>query len=474
MTTSLEVALAAWLPSRRWFGGKGRPVERVVLVDRAALPGPPPVWLYLIDVQYGGGRSERYSLPLTPAAERPPELAGVEIDGRPYGLADALVVPAACRTLLEAVAAETRATTQTGGTVAFERGPALARLLPAALTARAAQLGAEQSNSSVEFGRKLLLKCFRRVYDGPNPDFEVPRFLATRTRFDRLPALAGAAQYLAAGGSPASLLIAQEFVESDGDGWSFTLASLAERDRAEAGFSEVDELGRVTAELHLALAGDSDDSDFAPDPVDAAAVAAWRTTVQDRVAAGLERLGEASATLSGPAADLADRVLAGRRGLEVLVDGLADWPARGTVAIRYHGDYHLGQVLHARRGWLVLDFEGEPLRPLPERRAKGCPLRDVAGMLRSFNYAAETARRERLTPEAWLAGWEQEARRRFLSAYLERAGGLAPFLPADEAVLRRAITAFEVEKAAYELEYELNNRPDWVSIPLQFLAAVAV
>jgi maltose alpha-D-glucosyltransferase/alpha-amylase len=320
------------------------------------------------------------------------------------------------------------------------------------------------------------------VYDGPNPDLEVPRFLATRTSFDRLPGLAGAIEYLAPRGPSASLALGQEFVPNDGDGWRYTLAELAAGrspgrlavDRPAAGgdyAAAIAALGAVTAQLHQALASDPNAADFAPLPVGPVELADWRQTIRSRLEAGLARLRQVEPSLAAADRRAARRVLDSPEALEALIGGLADWPKAGSSRIRYHGDYHLGQVLHSVRGWLVLDFEGEPLRPLSERRARHCPLRDVAGLLRSLNYAAETARRARPADASWLAGWEAAARQRFLTAYLERTVGAASFLPADPAVVRAALGAFELEKAVYELEYELGNRPDWVGIPLAFLAA---
>jgi maltose alpha-D-glucosyltransferase/alpha-amylase len=475
--------LLAWVPTRRWFGGKGRSLDRVDLLDHADLPAERPLRLQLIEARYADGQAERYFVPLTSAPDQAADSLGlVALEDRSVVLRDALEDPAAGRRLLDALSRAARIPSAAGGAIDFQPGPALAALSQAAGSAEARPLGAEQSNSTVVFGDALLLKCFRRVYDGPNPDLEVPRFLATRTTFDRLPGLAGAIEYLAPHGPSASLAIVQEFVPNDGDGWSFTLAELAAHEqpasapgvgRLETGSAyaaAIAALGRVTAELHQALASDPSAPAFAPLPVGPAELADWRQTIQSRLRAGLARLRQVAPSLAEADRRLAARVLAAPEALEALIGGLANWPHSGTTRIRYHGDYHLGQVLHSVRGWLVLDFEGEPLRSLAERRARHCPLRDVAGLLRSLNYAAETARRARSAEAGRLAAWEAAARQRFLMGYLERTAGAA-FRPADPGLVQAALGAFELEKAIYELEYELGNRPDWVGIPLAFLAA---
>ena len=293
--------------------------------------------------------------------------------------------------------------------------------------------GGEQSNSSVVFGERCILKAYRRLEAGENPELEMLRFLDARG-FEHTPRLLGwyayAGQRLAA-----TLGILQEFVPGAHDGWQDALASLA--DPAQF-LSRLRRLGEVTARMHAVLASARDDPAFAPEPpgpwVEADALA-WLAGAPEPIRA---RSGE---------------VLARLRALHRL--------GRGGRVIRQHGDYHLGQVLWARGEWLVLDFEGEPARPLDERRRKSTPLRDVAGMLRSFSYAAETGR-SRGTPVA--PGWERDARSAFLGGY--EAAIDESLLPAAGEPRDALLAACELEKALYELRYELDNRPEWVHVPL--------
>jgi maltose alpha-D-glucosyltransferase/alpha-amylase len=443
------------------------------------------VSLVLVEVEYDQGLPERYFVPLAPDPSASAEQLS-QVDHP--DLNDALLDPACARALLVAVRESRRVATSSGAAITFERGPDFERLRPVQEESPVRPLGVEQSNSSLVFGESLILKCFRRVYDGPNPDLELPRFLATRTGFDHLPRLAGWIDYTQPGGSIASLGLLQEFVQSEGDGWIYTLRALGAeptRLRDSNGYrSEVAALGRLTAELHLALASGAE-PDFAPEPIGADDVESWRDGIVHRMAdafAELEAaLGNDAPTdaRTPPIRELAARALAQQLRLTGQVETLRTLETGDVHKTRYHGDYHLGQVLKTGSGWIVLDFEGEPLRSLEERRAKHCPLKDVAGMLRSFSYARQTAARQAeagLSPGSLpprndlLAEWERLARAAFLDAYLDRAGSAAPFLPRDPGATLAAITAFELEKAVYELQYELHNRPAWIAIPLHYLA----
>jgi predicted trehalose synthase len=313
--------------------------------------------------------------------------------------------------------------------------PALAADVPAR------RLDGEQSNTSVIFGDALILKHFRRLAVGVNPDVEVTGFLTERTSFRHTPRLVGSLDYRDAAGAWA-LAMAEELVGDSRDGWRWLLGRLAGGDPALGALST---LGRRTAELHLALASDPREPAFTPEPISAGDVAAWTAAVQAQLdAAGL--------ALGGRLPD----------GVPARLDSTDLAGLVGAAKLRHHGDFHLGQTLAVRDGedFAIIDFEGEPLRPLAERRLKHTPLRDVAGLLRSLGYAAASARAP--------AGWEAAAREAFVTAYRETARP-APFLPATDAALTRALAVLEVEKAAYEIVYEANNRPDWVAIPVRGL-----
>ena len=285
--------------------------------------------------------------------------------------------------------------------------------------------------------------------------------------------------YAGAAGETATLSVLQGFVDNDGDGWRHVLRALGRdaRDARRASpddplIREMRELGRVTGELHAALASDSVDPAFAPEPVTAEDARRWASGIAaalDRASSNADRGDpELARALRGVSAG-GDGTIAIRAGLDLLA-------AAGAHKIRCHGDYHLGQVLKTRDSFVVIDFEGEPGRPIAERRAKQSPLRDVAGMLRSLNYAVNTVGRERevgnrAQAALWLERWERLARDAFLDGYTS-ATGRSPvrLVPPSRDELVRACAPFEIDKACYELAYELDNRPDWVAIPLAGLS----
>ena len=491
---------AEWLAGRRWFGSKGQGIARVALRDVALLCERPPAVLALVAVALSGGGSETYSLPLAlgPAADVDSQVGGsaatflqLESPSGVYSLYDATADPDCARALFSLLASGAHLSGR-GGEFVFV---AVAPLPSASAAGEPRPLGAEQSNTSIAFGERSLLKLYRRLQNGPNPDLELPLFLSTRAGFPYSPPLLGYAEYHGPG-LAATLMSLQAFVANQGDGWrqaqthlrGLLAAALAEPDaparalargHSTAYLDEVSRLGQITAELHLALAADRSDPALAPEAVTAADCEVWLAAAAARLRATLAAaLAAADRYPAALAARL--RALAGseERYLDLL-DGLRTLAATGVERIRLHGDYHLGQVLRVPNGYVLVDFEGEPARPLAERRAKHPALRDVAGMLRSFDYAAAAALREAESrPAAGLvavaAAWVELADEAFLAGYLATVrAGRANLVPSDPELLRRALDAFLLEKALYELTYELDNRPDWVDLPLGYLLRLA-
>ena len=490
--------LPGFLPAQRWFGGKERAVERVEIRDTAIVPDHPTALLAVMDVFTDGGEPATYFLPLGLADAALAEVPG-EIVARHGDLVvrDAIADPETCRALLRGMLDGRTLPTSLGGRFIFQStrqqaggGTSLDDGEIDRLAIRHA--GVEQSNSSVIFGTSFILKAFRRLAAGTNPEIEVPRFLGEYTMFDRVPALVGWAEYCALDGDSAPVAVLQRFVPNEGDGWTWALHQLSIVSRQSSVESTlvagIAALGRTLAGLHLALASRSDVPEFAPEPICPADLDAWRRRtrasldeVLTRVEHGL-RNGPAGTGWSAADRHLGAAVQAGAERLRAAIDGIAALADGTVVKTRHHGDFHLGQTLVGRDGWIIIDFEGEPLRSLAERRAKQTPLRDLAGLLRSLDYARATA--ERTSPPSPLPGTErgsdmltalfERCRQSLLAAYVEtvRAGG-APLLPASAEALERALLALETEKALYELTYELGNRPDWVSIPLGALARMA-
>ena len=368
---------------------------------------------------------------------------------------------------------------------------------------------AEQSNTSVIYGDRQILKLFRRLQSGENPDVEVGRYLTEVARFERIPKLLGEISITPEGEQRSTTAMLQELIRNQGDGWSWFLQQLnlffdsVSEVNPPAGpakvnlLSRADELpvvskhagvaleaaallGTRTAELHLALSSQGSDSAFSPDPFDQNSITMDAQRIEEQVRTALQTLRSKLPTLDEATADAAITVL-GRR--QDLIDRCNNWVAGGVGGsrIRIHGDLHLGQVLRTSEGakesgdFVFLDFEGEPARSLVERRRKQSPLRDVAGMLRSYSYAAQSgafARKQRaddsesMHNEEWAALWESSVSGAFFRGYCEAITQRPALLPAADAV-QSMLEAFLLEKAAYELNYELNNRPSWVRIPLK-------
>ncbi len=364
-------------------------------------------------------------------------------------------------------------------------------------------LSAEQSNTSVRFDTQLILKLIRHVEPGVHPEIEISRHLTERVEFERSPRFAGALHYVpaaargaAAPAEPAALATLQEFVWSQTDGWTYTVdeVRLFLEEEGATPFDEIAEdarpdpiyaesarvLGVRTAELHLALADARGDVAFAPERF----ARADADAVLDRVRRRLRHLAPAlrrMARAETPGAQQAHAILDAMPQVAAwLAPAVA--AAEGLVKIRCHGDYHLGQLLWGRGDFTIVDFEGEVGLPLAERREKACVFIDVAGMLRSFQYAALFALRAHVAtlPDAtsvlerdrpWARWWERRATERFLDGYFETASGAA-FVPAEPDVRHGLLSLYLLDKALHELEYELDHRPDWVAIPLQGVAAI--
>lgn len=335
---------------------------------------------------------------------------------------------------------------------------------------------AEQSNTSIRIGEGAILKVIRKLEEGVHPELEVGRFLTGEAGFAAAPAMLGWAELDGATGTGAvTLSVLQAFVPNTGDGWSWMLDRLARSESHEEATVWLDRLGRRTAEMHRAFATDTADPAFRPDPVASEDLGAWVGAAEAMARRALDGLVTARERLGSEARGLAEDLLARSDALfQRLRTALAQAP--DFAKTRHHGDYHLGQVLVTDGDAVIVDFEGEPMRPLEERRAKHAALRDVAGMLRSLAYAAAAAARtlpedERDAAQGRLSAWEAEASRAYLDAYLEAARG-GVFLSADRAAAERVLRFFMLEKALYEVVYELANRPDWVAIPLRGVLAL--
>ena len=400
------VELGAWMREQRWFGAKAADMTHFGVLE--TVPLTDKLSLELVEARFNSGVHDLYQL----------LVCGEDRDASPASLARLMVENAHA------------------GPIHFHWTGALPA--PAA-DATARPMGAEQSNSTLVIGEALALKVFRRLLPGDNPELEMLRFLQSHG-FENIAALAGWYE-LAGERMEATLGVLQRFVADGRDGWEFALSE------PQAFLERAHDLGAVTGRLHSVLASDATDPDFAPEEPGDEALGLLVATIDEEIERAFVELrddDEAVAPIRGRSQELRERLQ------------LLSHQSAGGRLIRQHGDYHLGQTLIGPDGWIILDFEGEPARSLPERRRKRSPLRDAAGMLRSFAYAASA----KDLPD----GWESEARRSFLEGYF---GTVEPMLmPAGEAAIAKLLSIHELEKAIYELRYELNNRPDWVPIPV--------
>jgi maltose alpha-D-glucosyltransferase/alpha-amylase len=483
------------IEAQRWYASKGSSIARARLCDQAVWEAEGLSWMLPMLELDGPPERAMYFMPLALAWEdrddermkclEPGAIAKIRQQANVGVMGDAFFDEAFCRALVRAIVRDTTlATTQ--GRLHF-RPTALGRELDVDAIA-ALPVGrptAASSNTVVTLGETLFLKGYRQLRPGVNPELEMGRYLTEDAGFVHGVPVAGALEYLGEDGTVMTLALLQAYVPNQGDGWDYTLAYL-ERFLGELRDSDGDErahphgaflalmqiLGQRTAELHNALGRRTGNAAFDPDPMTEADLLSVRQTVLAEAQGTLTMLRGAMDALPSAAQEDAERLLARAGDVQAYIDALPVEGKQGWRS-RFHGDYHLGQVLVARNDFVIIDFEGEPARPLEERRTKQSPLRDVAGMLRSFNYARWTALRRAAQNADELArldsaarAWEQETRTAFLTGY---SGGLAPQAgPIDPELLE----LFELEKAFYELRYELGNRIDWVPVPLQGILAL--
>jgi maltokinase len=438
-----------WVVAQRWFASKSREVTQINVAEAVPLrsEGSPLLVLALMEAVFSAGTHETYQVPLglRPADEGWDERV-ICSDVSGWTVYDGFADPAAGRELLHRM----RSNSEVGiadGTLRFHWASSASSGLGGTVDVR--PVGVEQSNSSIVFADELILKAFRRVEAGENPELELLRFLSSRG-FPNIAPLAGWYDFEGRF-VDATLGILQEFLPGASDGWELALDELASD--PERLLERIRSLGEVTGELHSALGSEASDPAFAPDEPSVESLSILTATVDEQIERQFVELPDIPALepILGRGQDVRERLqLLSRIGA-------------GGKVIRTHGDYHLGQtMLTPDRGWVILDFEGEPARSLPERRLKRSPLRDVAGMLRSFSYAAAGSAllRDVVAP----ADWEDRARAEFLAGYHERVE--ASLLPPGAQATGQLLAVFELEKAIYELRYELNNRPDWVAIPV--------
>jgi maltose alpha-D-glucosyltransferase/alpha-amylase len=519
----LESVLPKYLAKQRWFGAKTKQIKSARVSDwvevevgdankRAAIA--------FLSISYDDGSGDTYFLPLSIATGESAErllstapnvvVCRLSLDGEDGLLEDGGFDDDACVAFLNLIGKRGEIRTNHGTirglpSSAFGaiRGPDEERL-------PVRRGSAEQSNTSVMFGDRLILKLFRHLEAGPNPDPEIGRYLTERSTFDRIPPFAGSLEYALEGGEPSTIAMLQGLVQNEGDGWRWTTEELGRyfescariefageesiarvmelsesspsklaRDHVGTYLDAAATLGRRTAEMHLALATHTNDPAFNPEPLSGDDLREVAKDIGKHASQVFDALKQSLSKLSDDAVEGASLVLSKKRQI---LDRLRQLPGgQAGLRTRIHGDYHLGQVLRSKSDFVILDFEGEPARPLTERRSKQSPIKDVAGMLRSFSYAAHATLINYASrhPEnvgcllPWGKVWVQSVSAEFLRAYRTTAVGAA-YMPASAEELEVLLNLFLLDKALYELLYELNNRPAWVRIPIEGILSLTL
>jgi len=463
-------ALPDYLTRRRWFASKDQNIESVRLAraDMFAMANG-AILLTEIDVHLAG-RSERYQLPLglawdheqaSPLIEQL-AVARVEHEGRLGYLTDAFALDILPLGLLAALQANEVVKVEDGEVRATATGALSHVTMPGILSVR--RISAEQSNSSLILGNAVIMKIMRRVMLGINPEVEMVRYLTERG-YANTPPLLGEISRLTNGGTLQSMIVVQTFVANEGDAWEYTLNYLKTSPDAlddYAVFARA--IGARLAQLHEVLAKPSEDKDFNPLPAGEPDTQIWAEGAARQLSAAFETLRNLKNSSEIVTRD-AVFVLKHADAISNVATKLAQ-SGIGTLQTRIHGDFHLGQVLVADHDAYIIDFEGEPAKPLALRRAKSSPMRDVAGLLRSFHYAVAAA-------ESAQTRFISQMTEQFLTSYHEVERAASPRWVADEAAGAALLDLFLLEKSAYEICYEAANRPAWLAIPLRGFAEIA-
>jgi len=518
--------LFEYLKKQRWFREKSFAIQKLKILESILIHTQIGIsHLFLVEARYREGSAGTYLIPVSFAVhERAGKIsslypqsiiAKLKTDDNEGFLYDALFDENFCSALLQVVAGRRKIKGKNGEVQGIHSRNFRRLLDERGLMVSSRVVSAEQSNSSVLYEDMFILKLYRKIEDGKNPELEIVQRLTENARFNNIPPFAGAIIYQSSGFAEASLCLLQKFVQNEGDGWAYTLNSLthffnkilAEKpemirlsfnipcdltlnlentpdllmENIGSFFLEmVNLLGRRTAELHLALASLRDDPDFRPEPFSSLYLRALYQSMRSQTRRMIDFLKKNLITLPEAVREDAQRVA----GLEDEIlrrqHMIMERKMQG-LKIRTHGDYHLGQIMFTGKDFMLIDFEGEPARPLGERKLKRSPLRDIAGMIRSFHYAVYTAFRNHVSSrtedstflEPWVDVWFRTVSGIFLSSYMASTEG-SNLLPIDGSECKILLEAYLLEKGVYELWYEFNNRPDWVAIPIAGLLSILV
>ncbi|MFH1995826.1 MAG: maltose alpha-D-glucosyltransferase [Candidatus Omnitrophota bacterium] len=514
-----EKILPRYLLRSRWFGGKSSTIRSVKFDDRVPITmNTTPTYVALLDVKYTSGVSSVYLLPLSFAERSAAQkifnnypnsvIARVTLEETDGILYDGAYNEQFHKDLLSMISRRKKIKTAKGSLVCYPGKMLKSILGEKKLELSSQMLKAEQSNTSILYEDLLFLKMFRRLEEGINVDAEIIRYLTERRRFAHAPVFGGAIEYKRDASDPCTLFLAQRFIQNQGEAWSYTIDQVngfyeyiithrKEIDDirkspgpffdpsdnkihpfVEAGLGGlfinlVKLLGKRTGEMHIELASEKEDPNFIPEPFSILYQRSVYQSMWSQSRAALRMLSKNIKKLPEKTRQNAKAVILLEKKILEIFQKITQ-KKFSAMKIRIHGDYHLGQVICTGKDFTIIDFEGEPAKPLSERRLKRSALRDIAGMMRSFHYAAYGAlllkpliRKEDIAGiEPWADLWYRYVSREFLDAYIETVRG-APFVPKERGEFEILMNIFLLDKAVYELVYEFNNRPDWIAIPLK-------
>ncbi|HZH73411.1 MAG TPA: putative maltokinase, partial [Mariniphaga sp.] len=517
----MKEILIGYVQKSRWFRGKARKIKRIEIKDTISLEtGKLSAYVVFIEIIYIEGRYEQYIIPLSVTTgddisdkrHKYPEalIAFVEIDGTEGLIIDGAYDRKVRDLLFRLIFQKGKLRHKRGAIVGIPGKKLSKKVSKNELPLLSRILTADQSNTSVLYDNRFFFKLYRSPEEGNNPEMEIIRTLTENSNFQNFPAFSGALEYQVGGAENTGLGILVDFIPNEGNAWEFTQSAIDQffdriiqqkeelmaakygNNIAELAGSEkmndllgqfftdmVALLGKRTAEMHLALASVKNKKEFTQEPFSLLYQKSLYQSFRTLIKRTFNQVKSAKVKLNDEQAELLNDILKNENELLSVIKKRLEQKKINTTKIRVHGDYHLGQVLFTGKDFIIIDFEGEPTRSITARKLKHCPFKDVAGMLRSFHYSINMGQveNESKMPESsdflqpWLKAWYQTVQDIFLKSYLETAKD-ASFIPDDKDQLHDLLAVYTIEKAVYELDYEINNRPDWLHIPLSGLQMI--
>ena len=512
---ALKDIMFGYVQKNRWFRGKAKKIKSIEISDTIPLStGKLNSFILFIEIVYIEGRNEQYVIPLSvitseEVAEKKqkfPEalVAYVEIDGHEGLLYDGSYNPQVRDLLMKLIMQKGKIKHKKGAISGIPGKNINKKVKKSELPLPSRVLLAEQSNTSILYDNRFFFKLYRAPEEGNNPELEIIRVLTENTNFSNFPTFAGALEYESENKENTALGILVDYIPNEGNAWEFVQSAIdhyfdriiEEKDELMAAnygehvaqaagrekmtdllgpfFTEmIALLGKRTAELHLALASVKNRKDFGQEPFSLLYQKSLYQSFRTLIKRTFSQMKSSKKKLNEDQAELIDEVLSNESLLLSTMKSTLERKKINTSKIRVHGDYHLGQVLFTGKDFVIIDFEGEPTRSMTARKLKHCPFKDVAGMLRSFHYSIYMGQvaNESKMPESneflnpWLEAWYKTVQDIFIEGYLQTAGN-ASFIPQEKEQLYDLMAVYTIEKAIYELDYEVNNRPDWLHIPL--------